>query len=510
MNRWFNDISPDHSKPRDYAKGENKLILFLWRYSCSIGMYCGITDVIRVLSWVITVLSCFAQKERIGTYIFIGLYFLFDLIWRGAVYYQNTFDRNRRQIKTVSLWMVIVSFTLYFFSRLSDQSVIFHPSVLSSSCFTIFLSNLVTEVHVIRSRHGRISYGLRVGLLFFWGYLACRVLHSCYLKITDFQELSWQIQVYLFPKVVNSKISETNWLSIGTTFFVGCLIILSWSKERPCKAWNPFSAQELGMENGLLDTAIVCISAMLYSVYSGLAGLSFYIMVLLLITDMYTLFLCNSQHIDSLVRRKIIQNMDALSVADRIANSPETGIGEWHGTKGNSVDYESVKRELIAYSQTISSVSKMCLTGNRRISNVARDIVLLATDICLTIKTQTDNCIATLGFIYGMSCLPESILHVQDTGIEKIRAYAGELCDIAYAQDTYKLFFQQFVCGVHYAMVLIGKMVNQVDMQDLDFLEERKSSGEHMGEFITWILEKDIEKGYENWAWLREIRQAIG
>ena len=59
-------------------------------------------------------------------------------------------------------------------------------------------------------------------------------------------------------------------------------------------------------------------------------------------------------------------------------------------------------------------------------------------------------------------------------------------------------------------MVLIGKMVNQVDMQDLDFLEERKSSGEHMGEFITWILEKDIEKGYENWAWLREIRQAIG
>jgi len=102
---------------------------------------------------------------------------------------------------------------------------------------------------------------------------------------------------------------KLNWISWGLTLFAGCLIITAWSKEEPCKQWNPFPAEMLMHTKRTLMLALAMVIVLVISDFLNLTRVALLTWVLLLSINITIAISVHMSQTDQNIRRRVVQNL---------------------------------------------------------------------------------------------------------------------------------------------------------------------------------------------------------
>ena len=365
--------------------------------------------------------------------------------------------------------------------------------------------------------HNRLNIGLknvfRISLMFFWGFFAISILHRCFHDSQDIRDTVNSFYDFLFPFGRSGIIQNNNWLTPGITFYLGCLVIMTWSKDSPCKKWNPFSAQDLRMTGSVVTYATVYFSALLYTYANGMKTTSFFLVLFLLSTDLYTVFLCNSQNIHGLVRKKLVIQLDPHAIEECLLSHRTFGIGGKEGITPVSDATEEVNNRLTPFAHALSSIASTMILSDLTSREKAYQMIALADTISLCLDNKEESMLIpyTLGFTFGFSCIPRGLKHK----IEQIQDFYDEMLLLLHNHSN-SPFYEMIRCGLFLGIIRLSpKDRNDTRTKVGRAMRALKIIGQEAGgttgEFINWEL-KRIENGESGirtdankWNWIRII-----
>lgn len=324
--------------------------------------------------------------------------------------------------------------------------------------------------------------------MFFWGYDFIAITHQCYLDMEWIRELSSGIYGFILPYGRNGITGNNNWITVGITFYLGSLFIINWSKDVPCKTWNPFTAQELKMTSAVVAFGSILFSALLYSYANEMKTVSFIIVLLLLATDIYTMLLCNSQNIHKLVCRKIIQILEVHNIRCSM-----TGTEQTEGVPFISTG-STISSRIISFSQSIAAIAKVIIVSNESISFKMNRTMDLINGIAKCIPNEEQPAIQTIGFVFGFSFFPRSLSKKS----EKISSLYNELDNqLNNPTETTPENQKSLYAAIRYGLIFgLKHLSKNMGNKDIKMLADKKM--EEVDEFIERNIDPYLSEFYKS------------
>lgn len=384
---------------------------------------------------------------------------------------------------------------------------------IDSAVVLLFISYWLTYLNL----HNRLNIGLknvfRIALMFFWGFFAISILHRCFHDSDDIKATINSFYNLLFPFGRSGIIQNNNWLTPGITFYLGCLVIMTWSKDSPCKKWNPFTAQDLRMTGSVVTYATVYFSALLYTYANGMKTTSFFLVIFLLSTDLYTVFLCNSQNIHGLVCKKIVEQLDPHAIEECLRSHRTFGIGGKDGITPVSDATEEINNRLAPFAHALSSIASTMILSDLSSREKAYQMIALADTISLCLDNKDESVLVpyTLGFTFGFSCIPRNIKQKK----EQIQDFYDEMLLLLHNHSS-SPFYEMIKCGLFLGIIRLSPKERNDSttrvgraMRVLKIISQE--AGGSTSEFISWELnriengESGIRTDANKWNWIRII-----
>jgi len=163
-------------------------------------------------------------------------------------------------------------------------------------------------------------------LLFFsltsWCICQCiQLFYQSNIKMQNYWEFFWN---HLLPVDVGNTlklIAVMPLLSTGITFLSGCLLIIAWSKDKPCPNWNPFSARELSMSNRAIFACFGSMIALCYCLSIGAYRSAFLTFAFLCSANVAIAFFCHHLQSDKYITEQLVKYILTSNIQNRIRNS---------------------------------------------------------------------------------------------------------------------------------------------------------------------------------------------
>jgi len=303
-----------------------------------------------------------------------------------------------------------------------------------------------------------ISVIVSIILYAFSVWLSIQSIHNFYKQTTLLATLwnkGWKL-CFQSPNWSHS------WLSIAGAFFTGSLVVISWSREKPCSTWNPYSAKELAVALKLPFVSLSLWVMILYAVTSELHRMAGMCCILLVCCDITTLFYCYHLQDEKSVRRHIIRKLNWLALPEALDKIGLNGIK----VSKTSSKKQSSKREIEAIVDFVKGLQKISshIIQNMKIESnktQVKKIVYLIDDMCHVLSSSSTH--SFVGIFIGMGCVPCEIDNNEDIGLyryylDRLTSYLRGKADEtnSYQKDIY----QGIVFGV-----LLGMCALQLSQQ---------------------------------------------
>lgn len=511
MSKMVNAECTEEKQPTDITTLLDGLKNKCNRILMRVGKYYGLQETLQIVSGIIFFLLTLRYNAH--PYMkFIAIASIgFSVAYRIYSIWANRKRRDTRILKQAGFRPVISAVVTLAIICVLDGNGSFRYTGAVGGAFLWLLSLVVLLFDVPSGRKNWKWQFLRLSLVLIWGYVLMIVIHQFFADSLQLQRFINSVVGFIYPRGETGIIGYSGWISSGFTFFLGCMAIINWSKGIPCKVWNPYSAQELHMTKNVLGFATAILGGLIYVYGSGLHRASFFLAIGLFMIDLYTLFLCNSQSIHGIVRRKIIQMIDPLQIANHICVQPGIGIGEHEKDSTNS-NLGNRGSDLIArYGKEIMKIGKTVLASKQSKSQKADELISLAKDMlgCIEYVPDPDKNIKhTMGFVFGYCCCPQRVKN--RAAVVELEA---ELLARAADDEDHTGFFEMMRRGI------MSASLNDMKSNNKSVNEEKKRSYEEnvthesqsINYFFQWLLSQEESKSTSYmgktvfWNWAKEL-----
>lgn len=345
------------------------------------------------------------------------------------------------------------------------------------------------------------------------GFFLCQLIQVLIIHTPNWDEIIKDISKVAFP-LSNGFTENVNWLTIGIGFFTSSLIIIRWFRDCPCSEWNPYTVQELRITENVISISVLLLGGLVYSVGSGLRRTSFMMVISLLTVNIYALYLQNRLGLDHLIRRKIIQKMDVIALANSIDHQPSVGIMHWEKDFDN-YDFRLITERMTRFAQMVSQVAQAICTSGQRTVTKAENYIRFVETIYQSIARAEENSFCTIAFICGYLAIPGRISKSEE--MDFITNYVHMLGSMANQLHLNRDFLEMMTYGLNTALIRfpetdgIGNKNPAISdaWSHLRGCMEREKNVRH---FIAWILERQNGTPsihYSGWTWMDQLDMQI-
>lgn len=249
----------------------------------------------------------------------------------------------------------ILIFPLIFMLLIKKDLRLF---LLMAPVFFLISTVLWLRIQRIHFRHIRLFFSILAYILGLWFQMIS--LHNFPLRDT-FYPFWDKLFNYMHMGWLNSSINLFSLTLLG-----GCLLIISWSPNEPCKQWNPFSAGTL-MQSRRTATLAVGFSVIIF--FADLDGhyrLSFVIFLMQLALNVTITIFCHTLQDDANTRRYVTEHIlyekqfefsNLTSIHDKLSRVSQrvvSGIKKY-GLREQSAYYEALLHSLVLHARRISA-----------------------------------------------------------------------------------------------------------------------------------------------------------
>ena len=369
----------------------------------------------------------------------------------------------------------------------------------------------------------RLKYACMNILVFLCALIICQVIHYAYIDLDNVRICVDNFFISLLPRSNGAFTGDIQWLSLGLPLFASCLIIINWFKDRPCQTWNPYTVQEIGLCDHVVYFAVMLISSLFYCGVNNMKRMPIVPLIGILLLNIYAMYLKNTQNLDSLVMRKVIQKTEVKALIDTIVflKEKKSQTIEWNG---------NIKKQMNAFSHSIKMISRTILTSDVSIDDMATNYKQVVQSI-YELVPEDKMIYSTVGFVFGLSSASLGLIGADDKNKGKIisafqtinnRASKGSLIN----DPLYKMLRTGLWAGFAKAKkddIVNGAFGNinkyrskpkcEYQRQSEDYIKFIEPEDEQFFEWLDkWIKETDTSTEATktvDWEWVNEVWQEI-
>lgn len=275
------------------------------------------------------------------------------------------------------------------------------------------------------------------------------------------------------PSIINT-LENSPLLNFGVTFLSGCLLIIAWSKDKPCEHWNPFSAQKLALSNRMPFISLGLWIMLCYAFTGKFYIWAFLSCMLLLYASITTAFFCYHLQNDRAIRHCVIEHINWIQ------------IQSWTKKEQFSFDIncEPLKKE--SYRKLINMTLNLQEIARSTVLNMKKQHSKNQTNYMIQlvhymekgmIKETPEN---TLGFLVGLGAIPTEL--DEEVTIQNFLLYYYWMFKNfkEYLDNNRSLFYEYFCYGI-----IVGGAALSYEMQ---IRNERISGSKDLSESALKIM----------------------
>lgn len=379
-------------------------------FSClpkSLGEVFHRLDFVYLFSWIMLFFSIYTMETtdtaKCVAWHMLGLAIAIRIV--QVVELSTKRHRIHRVLPFVELLPIVTMLILAFIPGVLqiDKPIVNPAEILAPvrrAIANLLISYCIVLFDKIDTRRIRYKYLAVNVLVFIWGMLSTQLCHLIYSVpgfVNDYTEEAFKHILPLSEGKINGSI---NWISIGASLFGACVVIVNWFKESPCKQWNPYTVQEIGLSDHVVYFAVAFFSSLLYCSINGMNRASVFPIVGLLGFDVYALYLKNGQDLDKHVMRKVVQKMNMRSLVNALIKEDK----ECQKDKSHCFDRKT-KKLLLSFSCSVKEIVGTILQSDSSPDMKIENYTNLVKYI-YSIIPENNNVYSTIGFVFGISSVP--------------------------------------------------------------------------------------------------------